>query len=50
MYPVRHNLKECTMMMNYMTIGKMARSKKLEGNSTGKAATPFPEEKAVMSI
>jgi hypothetical protein len=35
-YPVQHKMKECTMMKNYMT--------------TGKATTPFPEEKAVLSI
>jgi hypothetical protein len=38
------------MMKNYMTMGNLSRSKKPEGDSAGKAATPFPGEKAVMSI
>jgi hypothetical protein len=50
MYPIKHKLKECTMMKNYMTTGTFARSNKPEGDSTGKVATPFPEENAVMSI
>jgi hypothetical protein len=49
-YPTRHKLKECTMMKNYMTTGTFARGKKPEGDPTGKAATPFPKEKAVKSI
>jgi hypothetical protein len=38
------------MIKNYMTMGTFARGKKPEGDSTRKAATPFPEEKAVMLI
>jgi hypothetical protein len=49
-YHVKHKLKECTMMKNYMTTISLARSKKPEGDLVGKIATPFPEEKAVMSI
>jgi hypothetical protein len=49
-YYIKHKLKECTMMKNYMTMRNLARKKKPEGDSAGKAATPFPEEKAVMSI
>jgi hypothetical protein len=43
-------MKECTMMMNYMTTGTFSRGKKSKDDSTGKAVTLFPEEKAVMSI
>jgi hypothetical protein len=50
MYLVRHKLKECTMMKNYMTTGTFPKGKRPEGISAGKVATPFPEEKAVMSI
>jgi hypothetical protein len=50
MYPVRHKLNECTMMKNYMTMETLARGKNPRGDSTGKAATPFPKEKAVLSI
>jgi hypothetical protein len=49
-YPIRHKLKECPMMKNYMTTGAFAKGKKPEDDSTGKAAAPFPEEKAVRSI
>jgi hypothetical protein len=49
-YPVRHKLKECTMMKNYMTTGTFAKGKRPEGDMVWKAAAPFPEEKAVMSI
>jgi hypothetical protein len=49
-YPVRHTLKECTMMKNYMTIGTFARGKKPEGDPMGKVAAPFSEEKAAMLI
>jgi hypothetical protein len=38
------------MMKNYMTTGTFAKGKKPEGGPVGKAATPFLEEKAVMSI
>jgi hypothetical protein len=48
-YPVRHKRKECIMMTNYMTTWTFARGKKLE-DPMGKADTPFPKEKAIMSI
>jgi hypothetical protein len=43
-------MKECTMMKNYMTTETFAKGKKPEGDPAGKAAAPFPEEKAVMLI
>jgi hypothetical protein len=49
-YPIRHKLKECSMMMNYMTTGYFAKGKKPEGDPAGRAAAPFPKEKVVMSI
>jgi hypothetical protein len=49
-YLVRNKLKECTMMKNYMTTETFARGKKPEGDSAGKAANPYLEEKAVMLI
>jgi hypothetical protein len=49
-YPVRHKLKECSMMKNYMTTRDLARGKKPEGDPGGKVTVPFPEEEAVMSI
>jgi hypothetical protein len=50
MYPVRHKLKECTMMKNYMTTGIFAKGKRPDGDSAGKVAAPFPKEKVVMLI
>jgi hypothetical protein len=50
MYPVRHKLKECTMMKNYMTTRTFAKGKKPEDDSAGKAAAPIPEEKAIKPI
>jgi hypothetical protein len=38
------------MMKNYMTTGAVAKGKKPVGNSASKAATPFHDEKVVMSI
>jgi hypothetical protein len=38
------------MMKNYMTMRTFAKGKRPEGDSAGKVAAPFPEEKAVMSI
>jgi hypothetical protein len=49
-YPVRHKLKEYSMMKNYMTTGALAKGKKPEDDPRGKAATPFPWEEAVMAI
>jgi hypothetical protein len=49
-YLVRHKLKESTMMKNYMTMRTFATCKKSNSDLSGKATTPFPEEKAVMSI
>jgi hypothetical protein len=50
MYPIKHKLKECTMMKNYMTTGTFAKSKKPEGDSARKVAAPFLEQNAVLSI
>jgi hypothetical protein len=49
-YPIRHKLKECTMMRNYMITGALTKGRKPEGDPGGKATAPFPKEEAVMSI
>jgi hypothetical protein len=36
------------MMKDYMTTRTFSRGKKHEGDSAGKAVTPFPEEKVTM--
>jgi hypothetical protein len=38
------------MMKNYMTTGTFGKGKRPKGDSTGKDATPSPEENSVMSI
>jgi hypothetical protein len=38
------------MMKNSMTMGTFAKGKRPKGDSVGKVAAPFPEEKAVMPI
>jgi hypothetical protein len=37
-------------MKNYITTGIFARCKKPNGDPTGKATAPYPQEKAFMSI
>jgi hypothetical protein len=49
-YPVKHKLKEFTLVKNYMRTRTFARSKKPKGDSAGKAAAPFLEEKVIMYI
>jgi hypothetical protein len=49
-FPVKHKLKECSMIKKYMATRNLARVKKPKGDSVGKVAAPFPEEKAAMSI
>jgi hypothetical protein len=46
-YRVKHKLKECTMMKNFMTSGALSKGKKPEGDP---CMAPFPREEAVMSI
>jgi hypothetical protein len=40
-YPVRHKLKECSMMKNYMTTVSFTKGKKPEGVPVGRVTTPF---------
>jgi hypothetical protein len=49
-HPVKHKLKDCTMMKNFMTSGALSKGEKPEGDPGGKGAVPFPEEEAVMAI
>jgi hypothetical protein len=41
-YHVRHKLKEGSMMKNYMTIGALAKGKKLKDGAARNAAAPSP--------
>jgi hypothetical protein len=49
-YPIKHKLKECSMMKNYMTTGALAKGKKPVGDPGGMAAAPIPREEAIMPI
>jgi hypothetical protein len=49
-YPVKHNLKDCTMMKKFMTSGAPTRGSKLEGDPGEKSATPIPRGAEVMII
>jgi hypothetical protein len=49
-YPIKHKLKECTMMKNFMTSGDHSKGKKPKGDLGKKGPTPFPGEEAVISI
>jgi hypothetical protein len=49
-YPVKHYLKDCTMMKNLMTLGALSGGKKHEGDPSVMVATPAPRETTVMAI
>jgi hypothetical protein len=49
-FHVKHKLKECTMMKNFMTSGALSKGKNPEGDLGGKGMTPFPKEEAFISI
>jgi hypothetical protein len=36
MYPVKHKLKDCTMMKNFMTLGALSMGKKPEEDPVGR--------------
>jgi hypothetical protein len=49
-YPVKHKLKDCTMMKKFMTSGTFSEGSKPTGNPGGKSAAPIPGEVEVMTI
>jgi hypothetical protein len=49
-YPIKHKLKECGMMKNFMTTGALTKGKEPKGDSGRKGVTPYPEEEVVMVI
>jgi hypothetical protein len=50
MYPVKHKLKDCTMMKNFMTLGALSMGKKPEEDPGGKGAVYDPGEAVSMII
>jgi hypothetical protein len=49
-YPVKHKLKDCDMVKNFMTSGSLTQGKEPERDLGGKGATPFPEKEPVMTL
>jgi hypothetical protein len=49
-YPVKHKLKDYTVMKNFMTSADLLKRRKLEGDPGGKDTAPIPEEVEVMTI
>jgi hypothetical protein len=43
-YPIKHKLKDCVMMKNFMTSGSLTRDKEPEEDPGGRGATPFPRK------
>jgi hypothetical protein len=50
LYPIKHKLKYCTTMKNFMTSGALSIGTKPERDSRGKGVAPDPEEAVVMTI
>jgi hypothetical protein len=49
-YPVKHKLKNCGMMNNFMISGSLTRDMELEEHQDRRDVMPFPEEDAVMTV
>jgi hypothetical protein len=49
-YYVKHKLKDCTMMKNFLTFGALSKGKNPEGESGEKGVACFPREEVVMMI
>jgi hypothetical protein len=49
-YPVKHKLKDCDMIKNFMVSGFLTQGMELDKVSSRRNTTPFTEEDAVMTI
>jgi hypothetical protein len=49
-YPVKHKLKVCDMMKNFMTSGSLTQGREPEEDPSGSDAMPFPRKDAVMMV
>jgi hypothetical protein len=49
-YPVRHKLKDCSMMRSFTTLGSLTWGAELDEGSDGSGTMPFPEENAIMVV
>jgi hypothetical protein len=50
LYPIKHGIKECVGMKNFMTSGALTKGREPEGPSAKKGMTPFLREDATMTI
>jgi hypothetical protein len=49
-YPIKHKLKDCTMMKKFMTSWAFSKGRKPKADPGRKGATPIPGEAEVMTI
>jgi hypothetical protein len=49
-YPIKHKLKDCNMMNNFMILGSLTRGMELDEDSGESDIMPFPKEDAVMMV
>jgi hypothetical protein len=49
-YPVRHKLRDCSMMRSLMTSGSLTWGAELNEWPDGSKTTPFPHENTVMTV
>jgi hypothetical protein len=49
-YPIRHKLKDYSMMKSFMTLGSLTWGAELDEGPDGSDAMPFPEENAILIV
>jgi hypothetical protein len=49
-YSIKHKLKDCTMMKNFMMSRAFSKGRKPGGDSGGKSVVPIPREVEVMTL
>jgi hypothetical protein len=49
-YPIKHKLKNYSMMKNFMTTGSLTKGKELKEDPSKSDTTPFPREDTVMMV
>jgi hypothetical protein len=49
-YPIKHKLKDCDMMKNFMISGSLTQVIELDEDSGGSDTMPFPGEDAVTTV
>jgi hypothetical protein len=49
-YAIRHKLKDCGMMRNFMTSGTLTWGTELDEGTNGSNTTPFPEDNTITTV